>query len=451
MKAVILAGGKGTRMLPLTYTRPKALLPLANRPIMQHLVDALLGLPEECAEIDEIIIVTNYLEECIRDYFAAADYEGRDVVKISFVHQAEPLGTGDALKAVAGMLKDDFILINGDETFGRGDIMTVVDAFKARQAKAVIAAASMEKPGLYGVLVADADGRLRRIIEKGAASDGSLVSAGMYVLSPDIFSYVARLTPSLRGEYELTDALTAMAEQTNAVFVRKVDGWFSVSMLWDLLEANTRKLRERIEAEGARAMPSADGKGKYVLGANVVIKSGVVIEGNVIIGDGSVIGPNCYIRGDTSIGRNCHVGNGCEIKNSIVMDDSKVPHLSYVGDSVIGEHCNLGAGTVVGNLRHDNRGVKVQVKDEVVDSGMRKLGFFMADYTKTGVNTSIYPGMTLGPFAWTAPSAVVDRNLEPFMMIGPKGKTRIAKEKIGDVAKEEADRKFLEKVYDDVC
>jgi bifunctional UDP-N-acetylglucosamine pyrophosphorylase/glucosamine-1-phosphate N-acetyltransferase len=448
MKAVILAGGKGTRMLPLTYTKPKALLPLANRPIVQHLVDDLLALPEECAEIDEIIIVTNYLEEKIREYFAAADYEGRDVVKITIVHQAQPLGTGDALKAVAGMLKEDFILINGDETFGREDIIAAIDAFKARQAKAVIAASAVEKPGLYGVLVTDADGRLQRIAEKTAAPEGALVNAGMYVLSPDIFGYVAKLKPSPRGEYELTDALTAMAEQTNAVYVRKVDGWFSVSMLWDLLEANARKLRERVEAEGARAKPSADGKGKYVVGANVVIKSGVVIEGNVIIGEGSVIGPNCYIRGDTAIGRNCHVGNGCEVKNCIIMDNSNVPHLSYVGDSVIGSNCNLGAGTLCANLRHDGRGVKVMVKGEVVDSGRRKLGFFMADYTKTGVNTSIYPGMVLGPFAWTAPSTVVDRNLEPFTMLGPDGKTKIPKEKVIATAKEDKDRIILEKLYE---
>jgi bifunctional UDP-N-acetylglucosamine pyrophosphorylase/glucosamine-1-phosphate N-acetyltransferase len=91
------------------------------------------------------------------------------------------------------------------------------------------------------------------------------------------------------------------------------------------------------------------------------------------------------------------------------------------------------------------------VKDELVDSGRRKLGFFMADWTKTGVNTSIYPGMVLGPFAWTAPSAVVDRNLEPFMMLGPSGKTRIAKEKIGYIAKDESDKKFLEKIYDEIC
>jgi len=192
------------------------------------------------------------------------------------------------------------------------------------------------------------------------------------------------------------------------------------------------------------------GTGNVILGAGVEIKPGVHIEGNVIIGDGSVVGPNCYIRGSTSIGHNCRVGNGVEIKNSIIMDNSKVPHLSYIGDSVIGEHCNMGAGTSSGNLRHDHKNVKVLVKGKVVESSRHKIGFFAADWTQTGVGTMIYPGRLLGPFAWTAPNATVDCNIEPFTLLGSAGKKKIPKEKIGNIAKSDADKKFLERLYEEL-
>lgn len=433
MKAIILAGGKGTRMQPLTYTRPKALLPLAGKPVVQHLVDAIVALRGEGVTVDEVIIVTNYLEEKIKEFFATQDFG----VKITFAHQAQPLGTGDAVKA-AGRMSEPFIVVNGDETYDPRTFADAVHAFERTGALGVVGTAEVEHPELYAVIDADADGRLLRLLEKPKVPMKGAANAGVYVFAPEIFDHLAQLKPSPRGEYELTDAIVAMSAATRRVFCFATTGWRTVSVLWDMLDVNAAKLAELAKSRGTNV----------IIGKDVEMKPGVVIEGNVFIGDGSVIGPNCYIRGDTSIGRNCRVGNGVEIKNSIIMDGSNVPHLSYVGDSVIGSHCNLGAGTLCANLRHDGRGVKVMVKGEVVDSGRRKLGFFMADWTKTGVNTSIYPGMVLGPFAWTAPSAVVDRNLEPFTMLERDGsKTRIDKEKLEGAVKDEPGRRMLESAY----
>ena len=137
-----------------------------------------------------------------------------------------------------------------------------------------------------------------------------------------------------------------------------------------------------------------------------------------------------------------------EIKNSIIMDNSKVPHLSYIGDSVIGEHCNLGAGTKIANLRHDKKGVKVLVKGQVVSTGQRKIGAFIADWTQTGIGTMIYPGMFMGPFGWTTPNAIVNCNIEPFTLLGSARKKKIAKEKISDVVKAPNDKDFLEQLYE---
>ncbi len=188
-------------------------------------------------------------------------------------------------------------------------------------------------------------------------------------------------------------------------------------------------------------------KKEIILGESVVIKPGVHFEGHVIVGDNSVIGPNCYIRDFTSIGKNCKIGNGSEVKHSIIMDNSNVPHLNYVGDSVLGEHCNLGAGTKIANLRHDNQPIKVLVNGEVKDSGKRKLGVFLGDYTKTGITTSFYPGVIAGPFSWTLPNSTVNSNIEPFRLYG-NSKQLIPKERISGVVEDKKKTIFIESLYD---
>jgi bifunctional UDP-N-acetylglucosamine pyrophosphorylase/glucosamine-1-phosphate N-acetyltransferase len=143
------------------------------------------------------------------------------------------------------------------------------------------------------------------------------------------------------------------------------------------------------------------------------IRAGTYIEGPAFIGAGSDVGPNCFIRPYTSLGKNVRIGNACEIKNSIIMDGTHVGHLSYVGDSIIGEKCNLGAGTVVANLRFNGKNVKMLVKDEVVDTGRRKLGIILGDHVETGINASFLPGVKVGNNCWIGPSVLVYRDVPP--------------------------------------
>jgi len=445
MKAIILAGGKGTRMLPLTYTKPKVLLPVANKPILQHQIDDLMSLRKDGIIIDEIVIVTNYLEDKIKQFIARQFANSTTDVKITFAHQDKPLGTGDAVKA-ASFVKENFILLNGDEIFTRQTYIDVIRMFEQKSALGVVGGFPVENPEAYGVLETDANGRLERLVEKPQQPKTNIVNAGIYVFSPQIFDYVAQIQPSPRGEYEFTDAIIRMAAQTQRVFVAKISSWQTVSMLWDLLDVNKTKTEERIEREGSVNIGGSENN--VIIGKGVKIKPGVRIEGDVIIGDGAVLGPDCYIRGTTAIGSGCKIGRGVEIKNSIIMQNSKIPHLSYVADSIIGENCNLGAGTTTANLRHDNKGVKVFVRDKVVDSEQRKVGAFIGDWTKTGVGTVIYPGRILGPFSWTAPREVVDCNIEPFVLLSNKGKQRIQKEKIKPATKNSEDVPFLEQLYE---
>jgi bifunctional UDP-N-acetylglucosamine pyrophosphorylase/glucosamine-1-phosphate N-acetyltransferase len=153
--------------------------------------------------------------------------------------------------------------------------------------------------------------------------------------------------------------------------------------------------------------------GSVTIEEGVRVRSGAYIEGPAFIGQESDIGPNCYIRPHTHIGRSVHIGNACEVKNSIIMDRTKIGHLSYVGDSIICEECNFGAGTVIANYRFDARPVKMMVKDEVSSTGKIKLGVFLGDSVKTGINATLMPGVKIGNNCWIGPNVIVYRDVPP--------------------------------------
>jgi NDP-sugar pyrophosphorylase family protein len=150
-------------------------------------------------------------------------------------------------------------------------------------------------------------------------------------------------------------------------------------------------------------------KGAVAIGKNTVIKSSAYIVGPVIIGEDCEIGPNCYIRPTTAIGDGCHIGAAVEIKNSVIMKGTKIPHLNYVGDSVIGEGCNLGAGTKIANLRLDKQNIQVGG----IDTKRRKLGAVIGDNVETGINTSINVGSMIGNNTFIGPGVVVSGVIVP--------------------------------------
>jgi bifunctional UDP-N-acetylglucosamine pyrophosphorylase/glucosamine-1-phosphate N-acetyltransferase len=154
----------------------------------------------------------------------------------------------------------------------------------------------------------------------------------------------------------------------------------------------------------------ADIRGLVVVEDGATVGPGVVVEGPALIRAGAEIGPNAYVRGATLIGEDCHVGHGVEVKNSVLMDGANAPHLSYVGDSLLGPGVNLGAGTQVANLRHDDAAVKQTVKGDRVSTDRRKYGVVAGDGAKTGVNTSLTPGVVLSPGATTDPGESVTRD-----------------------------------------
>ena len=175
---------------------------------------------------------------------------------------------------------------------------------------------------------------------------------------------------------------------------------------WELLNKAEKGIEAVEESIGGEIEAHVVVKGKLVLGKGSFIKSGSRIEGSVYIGENCTIGPNAFLRPGTIIADNCHIGTS-EIKSSIILSGSNVPHFSYVGDSVIGRKCNLGAGTKIANLRHDNRNIMVILDGKKVDSGRRKLGALLFDGVKTGINSSINCGAILGKGAKVKPGEFV--------------------------------------------
>ncbi len=181
---------------------------------------------------------------------------------------------------------------------------------------------------------------------------------------------------------------------------------------WDLIRANEYAVAAHDSwVNHGQAHASLYVDGKLSVGRGTKILPGVVIEGDVVIGENCKVGPNCYIRGTTSIGSNCHIGQAVEIKNTIILEQTNIGHLSYVGDSVIGEKVNFGAGTITSNLRHDGKAMQSLVGKELVDTGRRKLGAIVGDGVHTGIHTSIYPGRKIWPDQSTKPGDIVAKDL----------------------------------------
>jgi UDP-N-acetylglucosamine diphosphorylase / glucose-1-phosphate thymidylyltransferase / UDP-N-acetylgalactosamine diphosphorylase / glucosamine-1-phosphate N-acetyltransferase / galactosamine-1-phosphate N-acetyltransferase len=407
MKAVLLAAGAGERLMPITATRPKHLIKVGGKPILQFCLEAV-----KRAGITEAIIVTHYMGEAIRGYFGDGEKLG---IKLSYVEQKEILGTGNAAEVAEPYVDDDFVLIYGDLLFGQDSVKQVLSQFTTGKTAAVMAVVAVDRPENYGIIQQDAERKVKRIVEKPAAgkAPSNLANAGIYAFSKDVFDKIKQTKASVRGEWELTDAITKLAEEGKTVLAAQLSkaDWFDVGRPWDLLDANVWALKRMNHKVLGIIEPGAHLIGPITVAESARVRSGAYIEGPVFIDEEADVGPNCYIRSGTSLGKKTRVGNGCEIKNSILMDGTHAGHLSYVGDSVLGEKCNLGAGTIMANLRFDDGQIKMMVKDKVVDTGRRKLGAVLGDNVKTGIKSLFMPGVKVGANSWVGANFMVERDI----------------------------------------
>ena len=390
LKAIILSAGEGSRMRPLTLTKPKTMLPVAGKPIIQYNIESLRD-----NGITDILLIVRYKEEMVRNYFG----DGSDFgVNIFYKTQKDFLGTANAISYGEDFIDDSIIVLNGDIILDDEIIHEIIKKYNYLTPDTLMLLTEVEDPSAFGVVEIE-NGNIKSIVEKPKREEApsNLVNAGIYIFNKDIFDKIRKTEITERGEYEITDSVSLQIKDNKTVIGHKTSkDWIDVGRPWELIEVNEDLIGKlKTEIKGT-IEDGAFIHGEVFLDEGSVIKAGVYIEGNVYIGKNCDIGPNSYIRGNTYFGDNVHVGNAVEIKNSIIMENTNVSHLSYVGDSVIGSNCNIAAGTNIANLRFDNATIKTKIKNQKIDSGRRKLGAIIGDSVKTGINSSFSPGVKVG-------------------------------------------------------
>jgi bifunctional UDP-N-acetylglucosamine pyrophosphorylase/glucosamine-1-phosphate N-acetyltransferase len=393
MQAVILAAGRSTRTYPLTVNRPKPLLKVLDKTVMEHNLDQLHGI------VDEVIMIVGFMKEAIIEKFGSF-YKG---MKLFYAEQKEQLGTGHALMTAKPFLKDRFIVMGGDDLFCKQDIEALI------KHKCAVLVQKVDDITRFGAVMVEKN-KVKEIIEKPATQIDAYANTAMYILDKSVFDIELKRSP--RGEYELTDCITALAKK-GAVGYEVVKGyWISIGYPWQYLEANVAFLHmikgSKID-KSAVIEQNVTMKGLVVIGKNTIIKSGTYIEGPVFIGDDCEIGPNAFLRKDTILMDKVRTRG--EIVDSVLMDSCTAKHCCYIGHSVIGKNVNYAAGTITADYRHDSGTNKTLIKGVKVDTGRKKLGAFIGDNVRLGIGTLIYPGRKIWPNQTTAPGQIVKEDL----------------------------------------
>ena len=319
MQAVILAAGEGKRVRPFTRSRPKALIPVANRPIIEYTIQALLT-----NGVREIIVVVGYRKEQVIRYLNQLDAE------IEVVVQERQLGTANALKCAEPLIKGDFLVLPGDNSIDTESIGRIKDLNNAMLVK------EHPNPSNFGV-VQVRDDLIIGIEEKPADTAGFTVSTGILSLTPRVFEY-------MQGN-DLTDAIACMLEGGVEIRAVVAEDWQDALYPWDLLRMNERLLSGVRLVKGGEIHRSAIVQGKVCIGGGTVVGPNTIITGPVAIGRDSVIGPHCVILPGTSIGARVRVEPFTLIGNSLIMDDAAIGSHTRVIDAVIGEGTILGDHT----------------------------------------------------------------------------------------------------------
>lgn len=379
------------------------MVPMANKPLLEHLLVNLQG-----AGVKDFIFIVGHCQEAVRSHFGQGE---KWDVHIDYVVQEERLGSAHALQMTRESAQETFLLVNGDAIVGKADLQRIVD-----KGDLAIAVYEVENTQGLGTVEVEAD-RIVRIHEKAENPPTRLANAGVYRLTRAAFDAIPQLEPSSRGEYEIVDLLQMLIDRGSAVVPETINFWLHLSYPWELLSANELLMKDIQDENLGEVEEGAVCKGPVRIGRGTIVRSNSYIIGPVIIGENCDIGPNCFIRPSTCIGDNCHVGASVEVKNSIIMNTSKVPHLTYLGDSVVAEGCNLGAGTKVANLRLNKGNITVNG----IDTGRRKLGVIMGDGVQTGINSCINIGSVIGNDTIIVPGALASGVIPPRSKVVRRG------------------------------
>ncbi|MGI0011400.1 MAG: glucose-1-phosphate thymidylyltransferase [Nitrosopumilaceae archaeon] len=333
MKGIILHGGYGTRLRPLTHTGPKQLLQIANKPMSQYALEDL----RETGISEIAIIIGDIYPEKVKEYYGNGEQFG---VKITYIYQEKPRGISHAIGLCKDFIgKDKFVVYLGDNVL-RKDLVDYVNKFQKSQAEAMILLCEVENPQMFGVAEIK-ENKLVRITEKPMNPQSNFAVIGIYFLTPKIFDIIKELKPSWRGELEIADAFQLLLEKGRLIDYDIVTGWWKdTGTPDDILHAN-QLILDSIGTEYQFLLDDESTvKGNVVIGKDVIISKDSVIQGPSIIGHGCFIGPAARIGPHVSIGDNSTIKQ-CIIENSIIMSDCRIDVKIHIVDSIIAHGSNI--------------------------------------------------------------------------------------------------------------
>ncbi len=332
MKGLVLSGGKGTRLRPLTHTSAKQLIPVANKPVLFYALEDI----RECGITDVGIIVGHTKNEVME---AVGDGSKFDI-KVTYIEQDSPAGLAHAVKIAKNFLKDDsFVMYLGDNILKEG-IVHLCEQFESTKCDSLIAVCKVKDPQRFGVVEVK-DGKVVRLVEKPKVPKSDLALAGIYFFRNSIFKAIDQIKPSWRNELEITDAIQKLVDMSYRVDYKEVTGWWKdTGKPEDIIEVNQLLLKEIKTDIRGKIDKNVSISGEVIIGENTIIHSDCKLLGPIIVGKNCEIGPNTYIGPYTSIGDNSRIIGG-EIENSIIIGETLIDCGQRIVESLIGRNSTI--------------------------------------------------------------------------------------------------------------
>ncbi len=395
MKAVILAAGEGTRLRPFTASEPKVMIPVANKPILQFIVESLVD-----NGITDIVIVVGYQRRSIMSHFGNGDVFGAN---IEYVNEEKQLGTAHALYQAKSKIKDRFIVLPGDNVISKHTISDLLDGSDGYS----VLITTSEEPSKYGVISMD-NGLVSEVIEKPEKSPSHLISTGIYALEPNIFDYIEEMMDS--QVYDMTTVIDRMIEDHDLKGIITESTWIDAVHPWDLIPLNSTALASVVKYTGGTIEKGVVIKGNVWIGEGAEIKGGSYVEGPVIIGEGCEIGPHACILPSTSIGSDTRVQPFSIVKNSLVMKGVEIGPNSIVERSVIGDGVHIN-GNFSSNVNKAQKVVGNDIKT------IERIGCMIAEDTVIGSGVTVKEGVIIGSTCTVGSGTMVRDNIPSFTKV----------------------------------
>jgi len=324
MKGLVLSGGYGTRLRPITYSQQKQLIPVANKPILFYAIEDVIE-----AGAEEIGIIVGPNKEQVMETVKSVDWNA----DINFIYQGEPKGLAHTILVAEDFLDDEFVMYLGDNILREG-IVEHAKKFKKNNYDASIMLTEVENPQDFGVADINEDGMIKRLIEKPEVPPSNLALVGIYFFKPVILEACKGIKPSWRNELEITDAIQWLTDSGYAVGWTKVEGWWKdTGKPEDIFEAN-RLILDDLTHEIRGEVKGGEIRGRVSIDEGTEVNEKSVIKGPALIGKNCLI-KDGYIGPYTSIGNNCEIINSA-VEDSVLMDSAKLINAGNIVDSMIG-------------------------------------------------------------------------------------------------------------------